>query len=63
MDDGKSVKDAVVTFKVELLLIIGLIVASLVLAPLLEGTRLATIISLGDASRDSHHRHHVHGPA
>ncbi len=38
------------TFKVELLLIVGLIVASLVLAPMLEGTRLATIISLGDAS-------------
>ena len=36
---GKSVKDAGVTFKVELLLIVGLIVASLVLAPMLEGTR------------------------
>jgi hypothetical protein len=51
------------TFKVELLLIVGLIAASLVLAPLLEGTGLATLISLGDASRDSHHQHHPHGPA
>jgi hypothetical protein len=55
--------DSGMTFKVELLLIVGLIAVSLVLAPMLEGARLATFISLGDASRESHHQHHPHGPA